>query len=103
MKLLKLLRLTWFVIFGLLPFWITLVVVIWGAIGQTPENFWGAAPFYVLIAIPYSGITMGIAAVTDIVYERTTGDAWRKLKHAGAWFALLLLLLLAVIANLWHH
>ena len=93
---------SWFVIFGLLPFWISLVYVILGSIGRSSE-YWAAAPWLVIAAVPFCAVTLVMAAVTYAVYAATGGDPSRKLKYAGGCFALLSAVVLIGIGFFWNR
>lgn len=98
MKALRLIA--WFLIFGLLPFWASLVIVILGSNGRA--EYWAAAPWLVVIAIPFCVITLITAGVTYAVYVATDGSSWRKLKYAGGCWILLSALVLAGGAVFWN-
>jgi hypothetical protein len=99
----KALRLVaWFAIFGLLPFWASLVLVILGSTGRSSE-YWAVAPWLVIMAIPFCGITLAMAAVTYGVYVATNGDFARKLKYAGGCFVVLSAVVLGCVAIVWNR
>jgi hypothetical protein len=93
---------SWYAIFGLLPFWASLVVLIVGGTGGS-SAYWVAAPWMVVIAVPYCAITLAMVAVTHGVYVATGGDSARKLKFAAGCFVLLSAVVLAGIAMVWNH
>ena len=95
-------RLTlWFLVFGLLPFWVSIVNLILGSKGST-SNYWAVAPWLVILSIPYCFITLGIAGATYKVYDSTSGCHSRKLKYAGRFFVVLSIVAIVVVKLIWY-
>lgn len=55
--------------FGLAPLWVSTFVVISGSRGASSE-YWNAAPWLIVFAIPVCGITLIIAAITHAIANR---------------------------------
>lgn len=69
--------------FGFLPLWGSVVAVYLGSIqAHTSPDYWAVAPWLVIAAVPFCGITFGIATVTLFVHKRTVGDESRKFKFS---------------------
>ena len=98
MKALRLIA--WFLIVGLLPFWASIVIVILGNNGRS--DYWAAAPWLVLLSIPFCAITLIVAGVTYAVYVATDGGWSRKIKSAAGCFAALSALAIVGVAVFWH-
>ena len=59
--------------FGLLPSWAAWIVVLAGSI-DAPSGYWNAAPWLIVISLPVSAITIGIAGVSLIVHAWKAGE-----------------------------
>lgn len=70
-------------VFGLLPFWISLAVLLAGVLkyGHSGE-YAAAAGWYPLLGAFYSGYTLVVAILTVLVHGGTRGDASRKRRFA---------------------
>jgi len=74
--------------FGLLPLWFSIAVVWSGGEGRAATSeYWAAAPWFVVMGAMASAVTLAMAAVPWVVYERTRGDTTRRLKFAMGSFA----------------
>jgi hypothetical protein len=92
----------WFVVFGLLPFWVSLVYVVLGSRGRSPE-YWAAAPWLVIAAVPLCAVTLVMASITYAVYAATAGDTSRKIKYASGCFAALSAIVLMGVGSFMNH
>ena len=91
-----------FGVFGLVPLWIAIAVVLVG--GQdAPKDYWLVAPWLLIFAVPACGVTLTIAAITIAVHSGASGDAVRKRKYALGTFAALLALTLAGVGAYWYR
>jgi hypothetical protein len=77
--------------------WVAVAIVIVGSLSSSSE-YWTAAPWVLVVAIPFCAVTLGIAAVTFVVH-RATG----KVRYAGACLALLVAGSLASAGIFWRR
>jgi hypothetical protein len=97
-------KVLWFLGFGLLPFWVAVAyVIVKGSGAGVPSEYWAAAPWLVFTAIPFCAITLTVATLTYGAYTATSGDPSQKLKRAGASFGLLLCVVLAGVGFFWNR
>jgi hypothetical protein len=78
--------------FGLLPLWSAVVVVVIGDTGTS--DYWAAAPWLIVAAIPACVLTLAIAGITYTVYRATKGDPSAKLRRAAGAFGFLVVAVL---------
>ena len=90
----------WYLAFGLLPAWIALALMLLGSMHRSPE-YWAAAPWLLVLAVPMCAVTLAMAGVTHAVHARATGSASRRLRRAGSALAAMAAIVLALIALLW--
>jgi hypothetical protein len=86
--------------FGLLPLWASAAYVYLESLRTTQAEYWAAAPWLVIAAIPLCGITLAIAAITTVVFFATGGD--RSLKRAIACFSIMSLLVVVGAGIYWN-
>lgn len=91
----------WYAIFGLLPLWASLVLVIAGSFGRS-SDYWLAAPWLILLAIPLCAITLVMAGAAHAAYVRTPGGTAPKIRRSVLWLAGLSGLVLLGIAVHWR-
>jgi len=90
----------WYLGFGLLPLWGALALLLLGSVSR-PADYWTAAPWLLLLALPLCGITLAMAGAIHAVHARTEGSASRKLGRAGRALAVMMAIVLAAGALLW--
>lgn len=90
--------------FGLLPLWVAIVGVVQGAEGRpATSEYWAAAPWFIVMAVPASAITLGMAGVPWAVYASMRGEHARRLKWAvGAFVATCALVALVAAGVMWR-
>jgi hypothetical protein len=70
-------------VFGLLPFWISLAMLLAGVVEHGPSGEYAAAAgWYPLLGAGLSVYTLAVAILTVIVHEAVRGDAARKRRIA---------------------
>ncbi len=87
----------WYLIFGLLPFWGLLALVIAGSMNRSAD-YWFAAPWLIFLAIPLCAVTLVMARVTHAVYAKTEGGKEPKLKRSALTFIAMSAVVLGGIA-----
>src|SRR4051812_19059297 len=96
-------RVLFFIGFGLLPLWIAIIAVAKGAAGRGAE-YASAAPWLIVIAIFICGITWSMARATLYVFDRSEGTLARKLGIAiAALLSMFALICVAVLFYKWHY
>lgn len=90
----------WYLAFGLLPVWIALALMLLGGMRRSAD-YWAAAPWLLVLALPMCAVTLAMAGVTHAVHARATGSASRKLLRAGSVLAAIAAIVLALAALLW--
>jgi hypothetical protein len=70
-------------VFGLLPFWVSLVVMFAGGAksGQSGD-YWTVAPWLAILGFAFSKYTLLVAVLTILVHYVVRGDAARKRRKA---------------------
>lgn len=86
--------------FGLSPLWLAIVLLWLGARGAGAE-YWTAAPWLLLVALPACLITLLIALATLAVYDRSSGIESRRRSIAINAFLLLVIAVTAATGVLW--
>jgi hypothetical protein len=88
--------------FGFLPLWAAVVAMYLGSIQpHASSQYWTVAPWLAIAAVPYCGITLGIAFATLVVHKRTAGDESRKFKLSVLTFFSLCAAAVIAAALLW--
>jgi hypothetical protein len=88
--------------FGLLPFWSSIVYVYLGGVGQGhSDNYWVVAPWVIIMAAPFSAITLAMAGVVTLVYNTTGGGPSHKSRYASACFVFFLAIALIAMEHVW--
>jgi hypothetical protein len=91
----------WFLGFGLLPFWGSLIYLARGADG--PEDYFIPVLVAALTSATYCAMTLATAGATYAVYLVTGGRVPRKLKYAGTCFAFLAAAILLIVGAQWNR
>jgi hypothetical protein len=91
----------WFLGFGLLPFWGSLIYLGRGA--NRPEDYLVPALVAALTSATYCAMTLATAGATYAVYLVTGGSVPRKLKYAGTCFAFLAATILLIVGVQWNR
>jgi hypothetical protein len=90
----------WYGIFGLLPFWVVLAWLTLASRGRS-SDFWLAAPWLILLAIPLCAATLVVARFTHSTYVGTKGGTALKLKRSSLVLAAAAAIALTGIAVHW--
>jgi hypothetical protein len=87
--------------FGLLPFWSSIVYVYLGSEGYgRPQEYWAVAPWVIIIAAPYSAITLAMAGIISLTYKAADGSPHRS-RYAFACFVFFLAIVLVGMEYVW--
>lgn len=88
--------------FGFLPLWVAIAVVCLGSLrASAPFEYWAVAPWLIIFSVPVCVVTLVIALVTLVIYNRTPGNPSQKSKIAATSFLLCVLVVGAIAAALW--
>jgi len=89
--------------FGLLPFWSSIVYVYLGSVGNArPEEYWAVAPWVIIIAAPFSAITLAMAGIITHIFKVAGGGPHRS-RYAFACFVFFLAIVLVAMEHVWSR
>ena len=86
--------------FGLLPFWSSIVYVNLGSVGQ-PAEYWAVAPWVIILAAPFSAITLAMAGIVSYVDKQLGGGPSHRPRYAIACFVFFLAIVLLSMEYVW--
>jgi hypothetical protein len=89
--------------FGLLPLWASVAYVYLQSLRTTQAEYWAAAPWLIIAALPFCSITLAMAGITYLVFWVTGGARSRRLTRAIACFFMLSLLVVAGAGIFWKR
>ncbi len=90
--------------FGLLPFWSSIVYVNLGSPGSGhAQEYWAVAPWVIILAAPYSAITLAMAGIITFVDKVDAEDRSRRSRYAMVCFVLFLAIVLVAMEHVWSR
>jgi hypothetical protein len=88
--------------FGLLPFWSSILYVYLGSEGLgRPEEYWVVAPWVIIMAAPFSAITLAMAGIITLVDKDFGGGPTPRSRYAIACFVFFLAIVLVAMEDVW--